>query len=352
MTRKQRTDEWEMLFSKTHRVDTMFNHRAFLKIPFVIVLSTGILGCHGTIDPEGVCPPYLDHCTHDDFDGDGVQNGNDDFPTDPACSKRNTQNCSSCGNGCPKDWLCNKSGVCFNPCKGIRCGPNEHGGSCGKCQGLKGEACFTDGTCSSPYQCYTCDVCKVIDCHPGTNVTLVGVPASCVEKRCYGQAYDHVIVDNKTKLMWEHYKKKEGSWQSGKTYCANLSLAGFQDWRMPNISEVRSLVYDCPTIEKDNKCDIKIGGSCGVTEKCLPCGITTTCLGKSCDTGNCAKYPHSSTNNGCDWMKGLVGSVYHVWSSSSVSESSTEAWYINFHLCNLKRETKSSSKQIFCVRGP
>ncbi|NPA66248.1 MAG: DUF1566 domain-containing protein, partial [Epsilonproteobacteria bacterium] len=32
------------------------------------------------------------------------------------------------------------------------------------------------------------------------------------------------------------------SWDDAKTYCANLTLGGYSDWRLPNIVEVESIV--------------------------------------------------------------------------------------------------------------
>ena len=54
---------------------------------------------------------------------------------------------------------------------------------------------------------------------------------------------DGTITDKGTGLMWE----KEGpgprmSWEAAITYCESLSLAGYDDWRLPNIKELRSIL--------------------------------------------------------------------------------------------------------------
>jgi hypothetical protein len=54
---------------------------------------------------------------------------------------------------------------------------------------------------------------------------------------------DGTVIDNWTRLMWtknaNHGKKK---WNDAIDYCNNYSFAGYDDWRLPNINELHSLV--------------------------------------------------------------------------------------------------------------
>lgn len=51
------------------------------------------------------------------------------------------------------------------------------------------------------------------------------------------------ITDTSTGLMWQQADSGQRlSWQSGISYCEQLNLAGYADWRMPNIRELLSLV--------------------------------------------------------------------------------------------------------------
>jgi hypothetical protein len=67
------------------------------------------------------------------------------------------------------------------------------------------------------------------------------------------------VADAKTGLMWQRvlpatYQGCSGmaggtladscTWGEAKNYCANLDLAGFQDWRLPSITELESLIKD------------------------------------------------------------------------------------------------------------
>ena len=54
-----------------------------------------------------------------------------------------------------------------------------------------------------------------------------------------------VVVDSATHLMWqdnEDAKTVEKSWIEAIEYCENLTLTGFDDWRLPNIRELKSII--------------------------------------------------------------------------------------------------------------
>ena len=52
------------------------------------------------------------------------------------------------------------------------------------------------------------------------------------------------ITDNKTVLMWQQDETGSMDWEGALTYCENLSLAGYSDWRLPNIKELESISDD------------------------------------------------------------------------------------------------------------
>ncbi len=53
---------------------------------------------------------------------------------------------------------------------------------------------------------------------------------------------DEIITDTNTGLMWQKTYVLGPYWEKALAYCAELSYAGFSDWRLPNMMELLSLV--------------------------------------------------------------------------------------------------------------
>jgi hypothetical protein len=55
-----------------------------------------------------------------------------------------------------------------------------------------------------------------------------------------------IIRDNKTGLMWQNAEFMGGkSWEEAKETCKNLVFHGYDDWRLPNVNEMRTIMpYD------------------------------------------------------------------------------------------------------------
>lgn len=53
---------------------------------------------------------------------------------------------------------------------------------------------------------------------------------------------DGTVTDTSTGLMWQQGTAGPMSWEAAISYCGGLSLAGHDDWRLPNRNELQSLV--------------------------------------------------------------------------------------------------------------
>lgn len=54
---------------------------------------------------------------------------------------------------------------------------------------------------------------------------------------------DGTVIDLNTGLIWQQQDGgASGTWQEALDYCNTLNLAGYADWRLPNIKELRSIV--------------------------------------------------------------------------------------------------------------
>ncbi|MFC1883163.1 DUF1566 domain-containing protein [Thermodesulfobacteriota bacterium] len=56
---------------------------------------------------------------------------------------------------------------------------------------------------------------------------------------------DGTVTDHATGLIWQQGESEMKDWETACAYCESLSLAGKNDWRLPNIKELKSIVdYD------------------------------------------------------------------------------------------------------------
>ncbi len=137
------------------------------------------------------------------------------------------------------------------------------------------------------------------------------------------------------------------TWQEAMDYCDTLACGGHDDWRLPTVTELRSLIRGCP--------DTAHGGSCGVTDDCLlfdcaESGEEYPCNG--CLAGD-------GPANGCYWPEDVRGRCDSVpmertfWTSSLEQPVSKErAWQIEFYKGGLDPDPKEeASGNARCARG-
>ncbi len=124
-------------------------------------------------------------------------------------------------------------------------------------------------------------------------------------------------TDSTSGLIWQNGDACNMNWGEAKSHCENLIWSDVSDWRLPTLSELRSLIRGCG--------HTVTGGDCGVTDECL---AYMSCWNPPCQ--------------GCGFLSGpglggrycpaeLSGTGWIYWSSSQVEENPSTAWRIHFN---------------------
>ena len=133
-----------------------------------------------------------------------------------------------------------------------------------------------------------------------------GGPAGTPPPKQFRENGNDTVTDTRTGLVWEQVKGGNGSeavtWQAALSYCENLGKGGINNWRLPSIRELESLV-------DEERYNAAVDGVFG------------------------------------------YGSL-NAWSSTSYSTSSTQAWYVGFESGKVSYGDKDgSSYYARCVCG-
>jgi len=111
--------------------------------------------------------------------------------------------------------------------------------------------------------------------------------------------------ENDHEDVWSDISKEGMSHAEAVKYCDNLDQDGVS-WRLPSISELRTLIQNCPDTVTDGKCSI--------SDDCLEYACFDSC---SC---NYVEFP--------DYSK--LGDTECLWSSSAISDKGGYYWSICF----------------------
>ena len=126
----------------------------------------------------------------------------------------------------------------------------------------------------------------------------------------------HIPAD---KLMWQKGRaSSEMKWSSAKSYCSNLSLGGYSDWRLPTKAEYMDLLGGCPS---------------GASRD-----------GSGSDF-NCSKCSSSSK---CNSM--FPGDTNWYWSSTTHAYYSYGAWRVYFNDGYVDTYDKDHNGSVRCLR--
>ena len=140
-------------------------------------------------------------------------------------------------------------------------------------------------------------------------------------------------VDLNTNLMWSSskgYGTSKITREEAESYCEDLSYGGFDDWHLPTISELRTLLISCSGTMPE--------GSCGLTD---------SCLSSSC-------WSSEDRCDGCDYHGYTYYSFWEAgwfWSSSVREDNTDLTWGINFSTGGIfSGKGLSDDSYIICAR--
>jgi hypothetical protein len=150
--------------------------------------------------------------------------------------------------------------------------------------------------------------------------------------------------DWETGLCWQNPSSVDSfNWNNAATYCNNLSLGGYDDWRLPKIQELISLLRGC--VNGVSTGDLSTS-ECGVSDP--------DCLGDACCDAACNYCDElagpDDDPDGCYWVPELEGPCTLYWSSSYTNYVSY-AWFVFFNAGMVYSFDKSYTYCARCVRG-
>lgn len=125
-------------------------------------------------------------------------------------------------------------------------------------------------------------------------------------------------------LDWSDVSSDSMTWDEAATYCENLGGS------LPTISELRTLIQNCPATETD--------GECGVTDSCLSYNDCRKDSCSGCGYDESGKYS-------------VFGDKYWFWSSSERSDYAGYAWGVNFEHGFVYSLNKKYEYAARCVRN-
>ncbi|MCZ7582272.1 MAG: DUF1566 domain-containing protein [Deltaproteobacteria bacterium] len=126
---------------------------------------------------------------------------------------------------------------------------------------------------------------------------------------------EQVWTDEKTGLTWPLSASTDAmNWPDAGAFCADLTYGGTDDWRLPTISELRTLIRGCEATQT--------GGSCGVTDECVDFGtcFDEICLCEGALSPNYTCYEAGEFDDPCRWY----------WSSTEAVDMVVYVWVVEF----------------------
>jgi len=148
----------------------------------------------------------------------------------------------------------------------------------------------------------------------------------------HGGAYDP-----DTQLVWQDPALDDLlMWQEAMDYCDELVHAGYDDWRLPTVDELQTLLRGCEGAE-----------DCGVDDP--------ECLLSNCNDGpgceGCEDW-EGPTVDGCYTVASLEGWCERYWSRSPALPGLYRNWLVDFVQAKTLSDEIGYANGVRCIRAP
>ena len=266
-----------------------------------------------------------------------------------ATSCANAAVCTGNSTTCPATGSPKLSGT---PCGTMNCsGTTQSGPTCnasGTCGGSTSRDCY-------PFACVQGSGCKTscttnADC-AGTGSVFCGSTGVCGSDTLHCWHADN----SPNAPLWQitsdgFYHNYNTPGDTPADVCGRLVLCGFDDWRVPNIDELRSLIR---VSSSSQECAPNVtGGACGITTSCPD--LREQCTGPNGNNCNgMCDLQAGPGASGCYWPYPFGGACFEYWSSTSYADSAfpTNRYrFINFQEGYIWSCDPSDSNYVLCVR--
>ena len=152
-------------------------------------------------------------------------------------------------------------------------------------------------------------------------------------------------------LMWSS-KISPKTFDEAEKYCDNfVSSKGYNDWRLPNIDALRTLIQNCPNTSPMGKC--AVSNECltdGYTDDCETCGASNPAISKLDDTGVFWSSSDSSGYSDYRWTVDFTDGSIHSYRSREGDGYATNKF--NFRCVRTKKAEGGSNNQNPCDPNP
>lgn len=135
-------------------------------------------------------------------------------------------------------------------------------------------------------------------------------------------------TDPDTGLIWSEKISQAVRYSDAKSFCYRMKESDEQEWRVPTIEELITLIKNCPKTET--------GGSCKVKDSCS----STSCINSAC----------SGCENSSDGRYSKLGDAGWYWSSTSSGREYGGYFFVGYSAGYVNETHDADWLLVRCVR--